>query len=217
MAHPLSLRISAVVFALILVNCFLVSCFLHTFAVMKKLLPLLMAVGTLLLAAQACKEKKQADVDIITTKYVAQQPQAPIRQNVDTRVTGVEWLGRQYVVEIVRTPADSLPMVTDETGQKYLDNTIRLVVMRSDSTVFFKKRFTKNSFASYLDNDFSRRGILDNMVFHKAEGALLKFAVVVSHPEADDEFIPLEMSLDRDGGLAIRRANLLEEGDRKEE
>ena len=167
-------------------------------------------------AIQACKEKKQSEADIITTKYVAHRPpQAPVRLSADKRETDVSWLGRQYAVMIERMPADSLPMVADESGQKYVDNSIKLTVRRSDSTVVFLKHFTKNSFASYLDNDYRHRGILESMVFRKADGPELKFTVVVSHPEADDEFIAMEMSLNGEGGVSIQQANLLDEGDRE--
>jgi len=32
----------------------------------------------------------------------------------------------------------------------------------------------------------------------------------VAHPQSEDEFIPLEMKLDRDGGLTIKRDNELD-------
>ena len=183
---------------------------------MKKYLPLMVVAGMMMLAATACKEKKQSE-DIITIKYVPEKPKSPIRSSAESRQTEVTWLGRPYVVLIERMPADSLPMVTDETGQKYVDNSIRLTVMRNDSSLVCRKMFTKGSFSSYLDGDYRQQGVLDNMVFHKVEGPELKFAVVVSHPDSDDEFIPLELSMNGEGNISIRRGNLLDEGDRGEE
>lgn len=180
---------------------------------MKRILPLFMATGIMMLGAVACKEKKQSEPDIITTKYVPEKPQAPIRMSVDQRQTDIKWLGRQYVVKVQRTPVDSLPMVADETGQKYIDNKVTLTIMRSDSSVFFSKTFLKSSFSSYIDNDYQKRGVLENIVFHEVDDNELEFSVIVSHPDADDEYIPLEMNINGQGGIHIERGNLFDERD----
>jgi hypothetical protein len=183
---------------------------------MKRILPLLLASGIMMLGAAACKEKKQSE-DIITTKYEPEKPQAPIRMSVDKRQTDVQWLGRSYEVCVERVPVDSLPMVTDETGQKYHDNMVKLAVRRADSTVFFQKTFVKGSFSSYLDDDYRHRGILENIVFHEVDDNELEFSVIISHPDADDEFIPLEMNINAQGGIQIKLGDLIDEREEEEE
>jgi len=177
---------------------------------MKPIVPVLMAAGIMMLSATACKEKKQSE-DILVTETKVEAPQAPVRMNVDARQSSVDWMGKNYSITIRREPADSLPMVTDENGQEYVDNCIALTIERSDGTVFLRRTFTKNSFSSYLDSDYRQEGILENMVYHNADGNELEFAVIVSHPDADDEFIPLEVRISSQGGMNIKRGNLLED------
>ena len=177
---------------------------------MKYAISLFFVAGVMMLGATACKEKKQSE-DIIVTKYEPEKPKAPVKMRTDVRSTDITWQGRQYVVRIAREPADSLPMVTDEIGQKYVDNRVSMRISRSDSTVFMQKTFTKASFASYLNDDFRNRGVLENIVFHEVDGKTLEFAVIITHPDADDEFIPLELSIDPMGGLTIEQGTLLDD------
>lgn len=177
---------------------------------MKSIVPFLMAAGIMMLATEACKEKKQSE-DILITQTETEQPQAPIRMNVDIRVSPVNWMGKSYSVTIRREPADSLSMVSDENGQKYVDNCVALTIERSDGTVLLRRSFTKNSFASYIDSDYKLHGILENIVYHDIQDNELAFAVIVSHPDADDEFIPLELKINAQGGMSVKRGNLLED------
>ena len=165
---------------------------------------MLMAAGTMMLGA--CKEKKPSE-DIITTNYIPQQPQAPIAMPVDSQATDVNWLGNPYCVKIVRTPVDSV-VVKDESGQEYIDNVVRLSVIRNDGSVLFAKSFTKKTFTSYVQEPFRREGVLGGIQFNEVSGKQLKFSVVVGLPDAiDDVFIPLEMSIDSEGGLGIRQTD----------
>ena len=178
---------------------------------MKKINLLLIAVP-LICGFSACKEKKQSD-DIIVAKYVPEGPKEPIKMSTGTRRNDVEWLGKSYTVKIVRQAADSLPMLKDETGQKYYDNRVVLAILRSDSSVFVRKVFTKEAFASYVDADFRQKGILENIVFHGIENQNLKFGAVITRPGSDDEFVPLDLTIDRNGGMSIKQGKLFDSND----
>ena len=162
-----------------------------------------------LIALASCKEKKPSQEIIITRQEVA-KPQAPISMQDYKQTTDVTWMNATYHIEVVRMPSDSLPMVKDEYGQQYVDNSIVLTVTRNDGSVFFKRTFTKASFSSYIDDDYRRTGILEALIFEEVDDNRLEFAVSVAHPQSEDEFIPLEMKLDRDGGLTIKRDNELD-------
>lgn len=95
-------------------------------------------------------------------------------------------------------------MVKDETGQAYLDNVIDLKITRAGGSVFFQKRFTKTAFDSFLDDDYRNTGILEGLVFDKAEGGVLRFAASVSHPNTD-EYIPILIKIDRNGNMKMER------------
>jgi len=149
-----------------------------------------------------CGQKKQSE-DIIATKTEAPKPQAPIRMQPYQQATDIVWQGKNYQVEVKRHPDDSLAMVMDETGQKFIDNRIALRVIRADGSVFFQRTFTKAAFERLLDNDYRQTGILEGLVYDKVEGATLYFAASVSHPQTD-EYIPIVVTVSSMGDVDIR-------------
>ena len=155
-----------------------------------------------------CKEQKKSDV-IIAKKVETPKPQSPIRMQDYTQTKDVQWLGKNYQIEIKRMADDSLRMVKDESGQKFVDNRISLRVIRADGSVFFNSGFTKAAFDSYLNDDYRRTGILEGFVFDKVEGNHLFFAASVCHPQTD-EYIPLVVSLSNLGEVGIRLDNNLD-------
>ena len=160
------------------------------------------------LLATSCGKKKQHD-DIIVQETETPQPQAPIRMQDYKDVKDVQWLGKQYQIEVSRTACDSLAMVKDETGQQFVDNRIMLKVIRSDGSVFCTKTFTKAAFTGCLDDDYRKTGILEGFVFDRVEGNNLFFAASVSHPQTD-EYIPLVVTLSNFGEVGISRDDTIE-------
>ncbi len=155
-----------------------------------------------MLLLAGCSQKKKSE-DIIAPKPEVVKPQAPIRMQEYKQTTDVVWLGRNYQVEVCRVADDSLKMVKDENGQKFVDNRITVKVMRADGSVFFNRSFTKAAFEAYINNDYRQTGILEGLVYDKAEGNNLFFAASVSHPQTD-EYIPLVVSLSNMGEVGIR-------------
>ena len=156
-----------------------------------------------------CKEKKQSE-EIITSRVEVQKPSGPVRIQAYADSKEVQWLGRTYTVEWKRTPDDSLRMVKDENGQKYVDNRVAIRVVRTDGSVFFQKSFTKSAFTAYLPEKYNRMGILEGLVFDEVDGNHLVFAASVSLPQTEDEYIPLEVRVDNFGNVAIERDNSLD-------
>ena len=170
---------------------------------MKHILPLILVAGLVVLGA--CKEKKQS-TDIITTKYVPKQLQDPIAMPADTQTKNIEWQGKPYTITIDRVPVDSLPQVKDENNQPYVDNRVKMTIVRSDGSVFFERTFTKASFNTYIDDSFRKNGILAGFRYDEVENSGIEFSVVVALPDAiDDVFVPLELVVDRQGGVSITR------------
>ena len=160
------------------------------------------------LITASCGKKKQHD-DIIVQETETPQPQAPIRMQDYKDVKDVQWLGKQYQVEVTRTASDSLTMVKDETGQQFVDNRIVLRVIRQDGTVFCTKTFTKSAFNACLDDDYRKTGILEGFVFDKAEGNQLFFAASVCHPQTD-EYIPMVVTVSNFGEVGIAKDQQME-------
>jgi hypothetical protein len=157
----------------------------------------------MLVALSGCGSKKKSD-NIITKPVVKAEPKAPERMQVYDDVRDVGWIGRKYHVAIHRQPCDSVAVVKDETGQGYVDNVITVSVSREDGSVFFSRTFAKADFREMLDADYVKTGILEGLVFDKAEGDYLFFAASVSHPHTD-EYIPMVVRLSRMGDVNITR------------
>ena len=181
---------------------------------MNKKIIIALIVAPLLLTS--CGKKKQHD-DIIVQDTEAPKPQAPIRMQDYRQTTDVQWLGKQYQIEISRTACDSLAMVEDELGQLFVDNRIVLRIIRADGSVFCQKSFTKAAFDNSLDNDYRKTGILEGFVFDKVDGNMLMFAASVCHPQTD-EYIPLVVTVSNFGDVGIRRDESMDTtGDEKTE
>ena len=160
------------------------------------------------LITTSCGKKKQHD-DIIVQETEVPQPQAPIRMQDYKDVKDVQWLGKQYQIEVTRTACDSLAMVKDETGQQFVDNRIVLKVIRQDGSVFCTKTFTKSAFSACLNDDYRKTGILEGFVFDKAEGNQLFFAASVCHPQTD-EYIPMVVTLSNFAEVGISKDQQME-------
>ena len=156
----------------------------------------------------SCGKKKQHD-DIIVQETETPQPQAPIRMQDYKDIKDVQWLGKQYQVEVTRTADDSLKMVKDELGQQFVDNRITLRVIRSDGSIFCTKTFTKSAFDGCLDDDYRKTGILEGFVFDKAEGNRLYFAASVCHPQTD-EYIPMVVTVSNFAEVGIAKDQQME-------
>ena len=169
---------------------------------MKKAFMIVMA-ASLVIAMGSCGNKKKSD-QIITQRIVKKAPQQPVKMQEYNDERDVPWIGKSYHVAISRMPSDSLPMVKDETGQKFVDNVFQLTVSREDGSVFFSRQFTKAFFTEYITDVYRKSGILEGIVFDKADGDWLEFAASVGLPQTD-EYIPLVIRLSRMGELTVRQ------------
>lgn len=167
-----------------------------------------LAAGAVAGIMVGCGEKKRDD-HIMAHKVEVKAPSAPVRMQEYVQEKDVEWLGSSYRCVIVRKADDSLAMVKDETGQKFVDNRISLNIRRADGSVFLSKIFTKKDFSENLDNDYRKTGILEGLVFDRVDGQSLVFAASVSHPQTD-EYIPLVVTVSRMGEVGISRDTQLD-------
>ena len=151
----------------------------------------------------SCAKKKQSD-DIIVPRTETPKPQGPIRMQPYDQTKDIVWLEKNYQVAIKREADDSLKMVEDEMGQKFVDNRITLRIIRSDGSVYFSRTFTKAAFDAQLDDDYRQTGILEGIVFDQVDGHNLVFAGSVSHPQTD-EYIPLVITVSNFGDVSIKR------------
>lgn len=122
----------------------------------------------------------------------------------------IVWKGKNYRIVIHRAANDSLPKIEDEDGDLFVDNTITLSITRDKSERFFDKTFTKQSFASLMDERFVSHAMLEGMVFDKATDQGLVFAASVSYPQTD-LFVPVIITISSSGTMALRKEVSLDE------
>ena len=195
-------------------NCLFCSFYLKNYYLCTKIIKtmkkiqLFVALLMVALMISSCGKKKESK-DIIVPTVEEVKPKDPISMQPYNQQQQVEWLDKHYQVFIDRVADDSLRMVEDETGQKFIDNRINLRVVRADGSVFFKQEFTKSSFDAQLDDDYRQTGILEGLVFDKVDGNNLVFAGSVSHPQTD-EYIPLVVTVSNFGKVTIKRDDLMD-------
>ena len=157
----------------------------------------------------SCKEDHKAEV------IIAKKPAKAVKKTVQkvgdyVQTRKVEWLGAVYAVTVERTADTSLPLVEDESGNKFYDNTITVTIKRQDNSTFFSRTFTKSAFASSLGTEGSK-GVLLGIVLDRAQASTLYFAASVGSPDkTSDEYVPLVMSIDRNGNVSIKRDSKLD-------
>lgn len=164
----------------------------------------LLILVTAFVIAVSCN-KKQETTDIIVEKPVEEAPSGPVKMHEYRSATNVEWLGKNYRVLIDRHADTDLPVVTDEaTGAQYYDNRISVEVMRSDSSLFFRREFVKDDFAPYVDASYIGKSALLGFVLEEVKGDDLQFAASVGAPDIlSDEYVPLIITLSKMGKLKI--------------
>ncbi|MBR4645252.1 MAG: DUF4738 domain-containing protein [Bacteroidaceae bacterium] len=153
----------------------------------------------LLFSFCSCGDKKgQSDEQITST--TEQQAGEHRMKNYD--FTDSVTLGSHlYVYTIHREADDSLRVVVDENGDKFVDNYYDLTILK-DGREFFRHRFTKISFGSQLDDNFRKNGILDGFRFMSAKEGMLTFGACVSFPESDMSE-PFVLTIGTDGSFTL--------------
>lgn len=161
------------------------------------------------MAFVSCKEKPK------DTVIIARKPVKTVKKTIQkvgdyTQTRTVEWLDATYSVTVERAADTSLPLILDESGNKYYDNAVTVTVKRQDGTVFFNRRFTKSDFASHIDTE-ECKGALLGIVLDRAQAATLYFAASVGSPDKmSDEYVPLVMSIGRGGDVSIKKDTRLD-------
>lgn len=147
----------------------------------------------------SCDFKKgQADGQVLTTKEQQVVEHRMKEYNLKDSIT----LGSHlFVYSIHREADDSLKVVVDENGEKFVDNYYDLTIFK-DGKEFFRRHFTKLSFASQLDESFRKNGILDGFRFISAKEGKLTFGICVSFPESDMSE-PFVLTIGPDGSFTL--------------
>lgn len=178
----------------------------------KIFIPVLLLCGIAFLSG-SCKEEKESQ-DIITRKTAVKTIPSGVRAMSEyTWKNVLEWSGSSYTVSIHRFADKSLPEVKDESGNRYYDNRISLEIVRADSSIFFKRVFSKSDFREFTDNDYGRNGALLGLAFDRIDGGSLCFGASVGSPDTmSDEYVPLTVVVSGKGDVRIVKDTQLDTG-----
>lgn len=134
---------------------------------------------------------------------VVDKPHNEVQSMSDENINGdVKWIGGgSYKYSVTRKVSESLPKVKNHDFT-YYDNTIQLVIRRSDGSVFYDKAFSKKDFMSLLPTQFKENGVLLGMNFEDVSGNVLKFVVSVGSPDDSyDEYFHILMTVNNFGAI----------------
>ena len=166
------------------------------------LLPLAVAVS-------ACGGKKGIENQSLLARIDSIDAHGLQRMQTSKSETNFKFKGKEYHSFVSRTPDESLPHVTNEMGDTYVDNKIVLRLTRGNETVL-NKTFTKNDFSSVVDAKFLSKSILEGLVYDKTTSQGIVYAASVCYPPTDLS-MPLSLTITADGKMSIRKVDMLDE------
>lgn len=174
---------------------------------MKNLVYTLACASAILLSACSSKNKNGNEMQALmrdSTKVAGPQRM----QVADTKAT-FTYKGKEYQSSVVRKPDESLPVVTNEQGEKFVDNRITLHISGGGGQLV-DKVFTKESFASLIDAKFLKYAILEGLVFDRTTPRGMIYAASVCYPQSD-LYVPIRLTVTVDGKISMEKENLMED------
>lgn len=161
----------------------------------------------LLAACSSPKKDRQEELRILMQDSIAKA--GPQRMQVSDIKKTITYKGKDYVSAVLRRPDESLPIVKNEQGEKFVDNRITLRLTCGDRKVL-DKVFTKESFASIVDASFLRHAILEGLVFDETTAQGFVYAASVCYPQTD-LYIPIRITVSPDGNVTLAKDDVLDE------
>ena len=134
---------------------------------------------------------------------------APQRMQVSDTKTTITYRGKEYRSSVVRRPDESLPVVKNEQGERFVDNSITLRITCGGRQIV-DKVFTKESFASLVDAKFMKYAILEGLVYDKTTPQGIIYAASICYPQTD-LYVPLRLTVSADGKISMAKEELLED------
>lgn len=174
---------------------------------MKTVVYIVTCVVGLLFVSCTSRNKSESDVQVLMRDSTVVS--APQRMQVsDTKMT-ITYKGKEYRSSVVRRPDESLPVVKNEQGEEFVDNSIALRITCGGKPIV-DKVFTKESFASLVDAKFMRHAILEGLVYDRTTSGGIVYAASICYPQTD-LYVPLRLTVSADGKISVAKEELLEE------
>ena len=175
---------------------------------MKSIVYILACAAVVFFNACSSKDKSRKD-DATVLMQDSTQTAAPQRMQVSDVKETFTYKGKEYQSFVVRRPDETLPMVQNEQGEKFVDNRISLRITCGGKQVV-DNVFTKESFASLVDAKFMKYAILEGLVYDKTTPGGIIYAASVCYPQSD-LYVPIRLTVTADGKISMAREELMEE------
>ena len=135
----------------------------------------------LLSACSSQKKEDRGDIQVLMKDSV--DANGLQRMQVSDSKTSFTYKGKEYQSSVVRRPDDSLPVVINEQGDKFVDNSITLRITSGGKSIV-DKVFTKESFASLVDAKFMKHSILRDwcMIRPHLRGSFMRQVCAIRSP-----------------------------------
>ena len=175
---------------------------------MKKLFWL--SVGLTALWLGACSPSKKEDHATREAMMLDSIRKAgPQRMQFSEVKSKVTFQGKTYESTVVRRPDESLPVVTNEQGESFMDNRITLRLTQGGKVVL-DKVFTKESFASLVNAKILKYAILEGLVLDGATPQGIVYAASVGYPQTD-LYVPLRITVSSNGKISLAKEELMDD------
>ena len=166
-----------------------------------------------LIVLVSCKKEKEART-IITTIEEPHFSKTP-KTVGDTIINkSFNWGSIVYHASIERK-ADTAVVVRDDEGQKYYDNKVTLKVCGPDGEII-NKTFAKDDFTSCINTDYikPKHSVLIGIAFNRVEaGGNAIFVATVGSPDSQsDEFMSVQVNVDKHGAMTMSKLQEIQEG-----
>lgn len=169
----------------------------------------ILACAIVVLFASCSSQKKNEKDELKVLMQDSTEVSGPQRMQVSDAKETITYKGKEYHSSVVRRPDESLPIVKNEQGERFVDNRITLRITCAGKQVV-DKVFTKESFASLVDAKFMKHAILEGLVYDKTTPQGLVYAASICYPQTD-LYVPLKLTVSADGKISMVREELMED------
>lgn len=161
----------------------------------------------LLSSCSSSPKDSESDIKVLMNESLKSDG---LQRTTETDVSATfTYNGKEYQSRVVCRPDESLPIVVNEQGEKFVDNRITLRITSGGNTIV-EKVFTKASFASQVDDKFLKNSILEGMVYSDVTKDGIEYGASVSYP-LTDLYIPFLLKVTLDGRVTMTKADFLDE------
>lgn len=177
-----------------------------TFIMMKYLISFVFLSFMLVACNQGSSTTENSEVRTVKDKeadnILHRLPTLHVEDTVKSGNNVYSWI-------IHREASDSLAIVTDEMGYRFVDNLLKISV-RKNGSLLFSHTFKKADFRHLLPADFAKQSILDGCRFMQIHEGMVTFSLAVSYPESDMSR-PFKLNIGPDGSYVVVKNDDMEE------